>query len=165
MKSKPRIQRIVIATLMMFAIVVIGLQPFAFVSGAGCACNATASVTAAQPGDELSCCNSLKHKQAQTDCCSFKPAPATGCCCNPTASVCQCDGCGCSEDDNKNPPSPAIPAKKTTEVVTPVLMFAAPLVGYRGDREVQRVDYQNTAAEFAALTSQETCVLLSRFTC
>jgi hypothetical protein len=60
---------------------------------------------------------------------------------------------------------PAIPTNETTEVVTPVLICAAPIVGYPCNREVQRVDYQNTAAEFAALSSQETCVLLSRFTC
>jgi hypothetical protein len=150
---------------MMFATAAIGLQPFVSSSGSGCSCDTTSSVTAATLGNDSSCCNSLKKEQAQTDCCASKPASAKECCCNRIASVCECDDCGCSVDNDKNSPLPAIPTNETTEVVTPVLICAAPIVGYPRDREVSRVDYQDTAAEFAALSSQETCILLSRFTC
>lgn len=165
MKSKPKIQRTLLATLMMFATAAIGLQPLVFSSGSGCTCETTGSVTADISGSESSCCSSLKIEQGQTDCCASKPATPKECCCNPIASVCECGDCGCSVDNDKNSPLPAIPTNETTEVVTPVLICAAPIVGYPRDRNVLRVVYQDTAAEFAALSSQETCVLLSRFTC
>ncbi len=150
------------AALLVFAIFA---QPFFISSRSGCSCDTTSSVTAATLGYESSCCNNQTKEQAQNDCCASKPATPKECCCNPIASVCECDDCGCSVDNDKNSPLPAIPTNETTEVVTPVLICAAPVVGYPRDREVRRVDYQNNAAEFAALSSQETCVLLSRFTC
>ena len=54
---------------------------------------------------------------------------------------------------------------ETNETVSPVLICAAPVVGY--PREVGRrlVAHPRSALEFAALSSQERCVLLSRFTC
>ena len=163
MKSKSIIRRTMLATLMVLATAAIGLQPLVFSSGSDCTCEANVSVGANASGDESSCCNSLVEEQSS--CCSSKPAMPMKCCCNPEATVCGCNNCGCSEDNDSNLPLPAIPTNETTEVVTPTLICAAPLVGYPREIEVKRVKYQNAVPEFAALSSQQTCVLLSRFTC
>ncbi len=166
MKSKLTIRRTMVATLMVFATAVIGLQPLVFTSGSSCTCDANVSVNADASVDESSCCNSVAEEQAQTGCCSSKPAVLSKCCCNPEAVVCGCgDHCGCSEDSDSNSSLPAIPTNETTEVVTLSSVCAAPFVGYPRESEVKQVDYSNSAAEHAARSSQQTCVLLSRFTC
>ena len=163
MKSKLTIRRTMLATLMVFATAAIGLQPLVFNSGSGCTCDAKASADAS--ANETTCCSNLAEELEQTGCCSSKPATATKCCCNPEAAVCECGDCGCSQDNDHSSPLPAIPTNETTEVVTPTLFCAAPFVGYPREIEVKQVDYQKAVAEFAALSSQQTCVLLSRFTC
>ena len=163
MKTNRKIRRTLLTTLMVFATAAIGSQPLAFNSGSSCTCGATVSADADASGDESSCCSSLAKKQSS--CCSSKPAVAKKCCCNPDAAVCQCGDCGCSDDNKSNSYLPAIPTNETTEVVTPTLICSAPSVGYPRESTIKRVDYQNTFAEYAALSSQQTCVLLSRFTC
>lgn len=163
MKSKSKTYRSVFAaTLMMFAMMAVSVQTLLFSSGLGCDCPTTESQVAT---NTASTCCSIENKEVPDTCCSSKTATAKKCCCNPSASVCECGDCGCSEGNDNQSPLPAIPTNEKTEVVTPVLICTAPIVGYPFDREVQRVDYQNTAVEFAALSAQETCVLLSRFTC
>lgn len=163
MKSKSTTHRaVLVAIRMMFAMVAIALQPQLSSSGSGCDCSTTESQV---PTNTSSTCCGIQKEEAPSTCCSSDREESKQCCCDPTASVCECGACECSEDNDNHSPLPAIPANETTEVVTPVLICAAPIVGYPREREVSRVGYQDTAVEFAALSSQETCVLLSRFTC
>ena len=164
MKSNS-IQRTMLATLIVFAASAIGLRPSVFNSGSGCTCEAKVSAGADESVGESSCCISLAEEQLQTDCCSSKPTMTKKCCCNPKAAVCECGDCGCSEVNDSNSPLPAIPTSETSEVVSPTLICAAPFVGYPCESKAKRVDYQNAVAEYAALSSHQTCVLLSRFTC
>lgn len=164
MKSKATIRRKLLATLMMLATAAVGLQPWVFASGAGCTCD-SADAVSSETANESSCCNRLAEKQVQADCCTSKPVLAPKCCCAPVVSVCECGDCRCSIDDGNRPLLPAIPTDETTEVVTPVFTGAIPYVGYPRARQIHRIEVGKAAADFTARSSQETCALLSRFTC
>ena len=152
------------ATCMMIATMAIGLQPLLFNPGSGCTCNAKNLLVASEYVGTS--CSELAEQQTQVSCCSLKLASANKCCCNPDATVCECgSGCGCSEGDDTHSTLPAIPTKEATEVVCPVFMYSAPMVGLPRETENNRADFPKSAAEHAARSSQETCVLLSRFTC
>ncbi len=167
MKTTQTIQRTLLVTLMVFATAAIGLQPF--VSGStyecGCQANAVVDVEAADV-PAASCCSVPVKVQESRSCYSSKPATQSGgCCCNPEALACECVDCRCGEAKEPTAPTPAIPSNETTEVVSPTLICATPLVCYPKQSEINRASYPGTVAEYAALSSQETCVLLSRFTC
>jgi hypothetical protein len=167
MKIKSTTRRPLLATLLVFATAAIGLQPLVFNLGATCTCNAKpiTSDTSVSTSNS-SCCSSSGEHQVQTGCCSAKPVTTKKCLCNPQASVCECgDGCGCSEANDSNTLLPAIPTNEKTEVVTSTLICAAPFVGYPRESEIKPDAYRNGVAEHAALSSQQTCVRLSRFTC
>ena len=176
MKNKSTIRRTILTALLVFATAAIGLQPFVLsaISDSGCTCGVTespaaATVVAAEPAS--SCCASPVPEQEQV-CCSAKPTAlvepttANGCCCNPEATECKCVDCKCSVgDEDSFPASPAIPTNETTEIVSTVLICAAPFVGYPRETDKRRFSFPHFAVDFAALSSQQTCVLLSRFTC
>lgn len=171
MKSKSTIRRSMLATLLVFATAALGLQPLVFKSGSGCECNATDTSEVQSAVTKTSCCASQVPEQEQ-NCCAAKPVvsivqtPTKGCCCNPEATFCKCGDCKCSlEDKDSIPASPAIPTNETTEVVSPVLVCAAPFVAYPRETGKRQFSYPRSEVEFAALSSQQTCVLLSRFTC
>ena len=163
MKIKPTIRRTLLATLMAFVTAAIGLQPLVFSAGSGCTCDAMASVDADAPADESSCCHSSV-EELHSDGSASKANP-NPCCCNPEALACDCGGCGCSEDHAPRAPVPAIPSNETSEVVAPVLICAAPLIGFPRASEIKRAAVLKTVADHAILSSQQTCVFLSRFTC
>ena len=150
-----------LATLMVFSTAAFGLQPLVFNSQSQCDCSANVEVD----NSTATCCNESVEVQIDRSCCSSKPTSLNKCCCNPEATVCQCGNCECGEDKNPSQPIPAIPSSETNEVVSPTLICAAPFVGYPQESQIKRVGLPNKACEFAALTSQQTCVLLSRFTC
>ena len=162
MKTSQTIQRTLLATLMVFATAAIGLQPLVFSSGSACSCDAMASVDANADSGVSSCCGGSVE---EVSCCSSMKAEPKPCCCNPEASTCQCGDCGCSESKESHPPTPAIPTNETNEVVISTLICAAPFVGFPKASEQKRAAISKTVADHATLTSQETCVLLSRFTC
>lgn len=168
MKTPSTIRRSMIATLLVFATVAIGLQSLAFNSGCGCECSASESGKAAASVVESSCC-STPVPVSEHSCCSIEQATPTaskGCCCNPEATVCKCVDCKCNvKDEQPIPQSPAIPTNETIEIVSPVLICTVPLVCHPRDAGILRVAPPWSALEFAALSSQERCVLLSRFTC
>ena len=159
-----------LATLLVFATAALGLQPLGFSSGSSCECNATETSNVQSAVTESSCCSGSA-QTADQSCCSAKPLASAktttkGCCCNPEATVCKCVDCKCSLGDQDSiPASPAIPTNETTEVVSPVLICAAPFIGHPRETGKQRFSNPRSALEFAALSSQELCVLLSRFTC
>ena len=168
MKSQSTIRRSMIATLLVFATAAIGLQSLAFTSGSacGCSCSATETVEAVPSVTESSCC-SRPVQDSEPSCCSTKQAaPTNGCCCNPEAMTCKCVDCNCNaKDEQQVPLSPAVPPSESNETVSPVLICAAPVVGYPREVGKRLVAHPRSALEFAALSSQERCVLLSRFTC
>ena len=167
MKTAQPIRRTLLVTLMVFATAAIGLQPF--VSGStyecGCQANAASDVDVTDV-PAASCCRVPVKVQESSSCCSSKPATQSGgCCCNPEALVCECVNCHCGEANETTAPTSAIPSNETTEVVSPTLICATPLVCCPKQSEITRASFRRTVAEHAALSSQETCVLLSRFTC
>lgn len=170
MKMKSTTRRSLLATLLVFATAAIGLQPLVSSLGAGCTCDAkltsdTSGSDTSVSSSKSSCC-SISGEQVQTGCCSAKPVTTKKCCCNPQASVCECgDGCGCSEGNAPNSLLPVVPSNEKTEVVTSSLIYAAPFLGYPRESDIKRVAFPNSVAEHAALSSQQTCVRLSRFTC
>lgn len=169
MKSKPKIQRSLFATLMVLAIAATGLQPLVSGSAAECSCHTSAAVAADLASSPSSCCSEIVQTHASVanvkSCCSAIQSTTDGCCCNPEAAVCQCGDCQCGEVEAPSFPSPAIPANQTTEAVTPVLICAAPFVCFPKQAEFAQAGLPKSVADYAALSSQETCVLLSRFTC
>lgn len=166
MKIRLKTQRSLLATLMVFAIGAIGLQSLFFELEDGCRCATKVSIAAEAPSE--TCCGELSKVQKQ-GCCSQTESKATSvatsCCCNPVALACGCGECGCSEDDDSHAPPPAIPGTETTEVVSPTWISAAPSICFPRASEVKRADSPKTVAVHATLSSQQTCVLLSRFTC
>ena len=163
MKTAQTIQRTLLATLMVFATAAIGLQPLVFSSGTKCNCDAMASVDATANSGVSSCCGSTVEEEA--GCCSSKKAKTKPCCCNPEALTCQCIDCRCGEGDEPHPTAPAIPTNETTEIVSPTLVCSTPHVGFPKPSEIESVAFSRNVADQATLTSQQTCVLLSRFTC
>ena len=170
MKSKSTIRRSMLATLLVFATAALGLQPLGFSSGSSCECNATETSNVQSAVTESSCCSGSA-QTADQSCCSAKPLASAktttkGCCCNPEATVCKCVDCKCSLGDQDSiPASPAIPTNQTPEAASPAFVCAAPLIGYPRESSQRRSGCRRSAAEFKALSSQQTCVLLSRFTC
>ena len=172
MKTKATIQRSMLATLLVFATAALGLQPLVFSSSSSCECNAVETGDVQSAATESSCCSEPVQAASEHSCCSAKPPasakPTTkkGCCCNPAATECKCVDCKCSVgDEDSFPASPAIPTNETTETVSTVLICAAPFVGYPRETDKRRFSFPRFAVDFAALSSKQTCVLLSRFTC
>lgn len=168
MKSQSTIRRSMIATLLVFATAAIGLQPLAFNSDSGCECSAVESGKVVASVTETSCCATPVAALEQGCCSTTQPSPSAtkGCCCNPEATLCKCVDCKCNvKDEQPIPQSPAIPTNETIEIVSPVLICSVPLVCHPRDAGARRLAHQRSALEFAALSSQERCVLLSRFTC
>lgn len=163
MKTAQTIRRTLLATLMVFATAAIGLQPLVFSSGSACTCDAMASVDANADSGVSSCCGGSVEEEAS--CCSSKKAKTNPCCCNPEALTCQCVDCRCGESDEPHPPAPAIPTNETTEIVSPTLVCSTPHVGFPKPSEIESVAFSRNVADQATLTAQQTCVLLSRFTC
>ena len=172
MKSNATIRRSMLATLLVFATAALGLQPLVFSSNSGCECKATETGDVHFSVAESSCCASPAPKQVDS-CCSSNPTASTqqmttkGCCCNPEANVCKCVNCKCSlkDKDSSITSSPAIPMNETTEIVSPVPICPAPFVACPHETGKQRFGFPRFAVDFAALSSKQTCVLLSRFTC
>jgi len=162
LKTNSAIRRAMLVTLMVFATAGVGLQPLVFALGSGCTCDAMASVDRFASADN-SCGTGFAEEQAS--CCSSQPIAAKQCCCDPQALACECGGCGCIEDEDSRTSLPLMPPSEKTEVVTPTLICDAPLVGYPRVSKIKRVEYFKSVAEFSALSSQQTCILLSRFTC
>ena len=163
MEIKSKSRRALLATLMVLTTVMIGLQPLMARLGSGCNCGVEASADSSV--STTSCCGNLPAEQSPKSCCSSKQTAAKKCCCNPEASVCRCSDCRCSDKSDSKSSFPVMPTHETTEVVSPTLICAAPFVGYPSESKAQPNAYPNAVAEFAARSSQETCVLLSRFTC
>ena len=163
MNIKSKTQRILLVTLMVFATAAIGLQPLVFSSGSACSCDAMASVDANADSGVSSCCGGSVE---EVSCCSSsKKAEPKPCCCNPEASTCECGDCGCSESNESYPPTPAIPTNETTEIVSPTLVCSTPHVGFPKPSEIESVAFSKNVAGQGPLTAQQTCALLSRFTC
>lgn len=158
-------RRSLLATLLVFATAAIGLQSSVFNLHTGCACDAVITSNSNVSAASSSCCSSSADVQEANACCSSKALTAKGCCCNPQASSCECSDCGCVDDDDSNSSLPAIPTSETVEVVTLTLTGIAPWVDYPRGNEIKRLVRSNSVAEHAALSSQQTCILLSRFTC
>lgn len=165
MKMKSTFRRPLLAILLVFATAALGLQPLVFDLESGCSCDAMVTSDLSESAANSSCCSSSAEGQETAGCCSSKPVTKNKCCCNPQVLACECGDCGCGEGNDSKSSLPAIPTTETTEVITPTLICAAPFVGFPRESEVKRVGYSIDVAEHAALSSQQTCVLLSRFTC
>ena len=157
MKIKSKTQRTLLAALMVLATSAIGLQSFAFESGARCSCETSNSVVAS--------CRESSEVQMQGSCCSPKHENTNPCRCNPVALSCECSDCGCSDDNESHAPIPAIPSNETSEVVTPTSICSAPFFGFPRASEIKQSAFPKSVLDHATLSSQQTCVLLSRFTC
>ena len=145
--------------LLVLSVLGLGMQMFLPANEAGCQC-ATDSVQASGNDHDIkSCCSK---PIVDSGCCSKEPELATACCCNPNASVCDCDDCNCSEEKSPGQPLPAIP---TSEIVTPTLVLAAPELGFPNPCEPKTLNVPKPFSAAAVLSSKQTCVLLSRFTC
>ena len=165
MKSQSTTRRSMIATLLVFATAAIGLQSLGFMPGTGCECYAVDSGDTTSSVTESSCC-SRPVQDSEPSCCSTKQAASTNGCCNPEAMTCKCVDCNCNaKDEQQVPLSPAVPPSESNETFSPILICAAPVVGYPREVGKRLVAHPRSAFEFAALSSQERCVLLSRFTC
>ena len=164
MKTSRTIRSATLTTLLAFVIAAIGLQPLFFNSDNGCDCAFGIAANVLIDDEASSCCSSSSDQTEQSSCCTNQAIKKR--CCNPDASVCGCgDGCQCSENSNSLPIDPGVPANETTEVVSVTLVCSAPFSGFPKSCQTQQTCYPTSAATHAALTSQQTCVLLSRFTC
>lgn len=153
-----------LTTLMAFVTAAIGLHPLIFDSGNGCECGVESTANVSLDGEATSCCSSSSAETKQPSCCSNQVAKK--CCCNPNATACGCgDSCQCSGSSKPVPIVPAVPTNESSEVVSVTLICSAPLVGFPKTCQTQQTCYPTSAATHAARTSQQTCVLLSRFTC
>ena len=96
-------------------------------------------------------------------CCSKKPI-AQACCCNPSASECQCGDCQCTGQDAPAP-LPAAPTSQSVELIfVGTLGFAVAQTPQWPT--TQKVDWPSSyGTSVQSCTAQQTCVLLSRFTC
>lgn len=156
MYRKPKKHRALITALSLLMIVAMGLQSLTPSSGNDCVCVSPSPSEAIVFSDIAS--------SVQTaGCCSKQKAKE--CCCNPSAIACQCSDCHCDVDDDSRNSWPALPISETTESVPLSMVSSAPIDFSRNQGVASRFSYRNAASRLPALSSQQTCILLSRFTC
>lgn len=161
MKSTSNYRQTFVAALLVLSMAGSGLQSSLVGIESNCACDETTSFQSDVAS--TSCC---KFESVQKNsCCSDKQPMATSCRCNPIAAGCVCGECSCSEKDDSKSPLPALPTNETTELASPILIGCGSFVGYPGDPEIVGAGLPKSSAKLMALSSQQTCVLLSRFTC
>lgn len=176
-KLKNRIFKFITFQLMV-AMIAIGLYPLGMNVEASCGCATPDSTNLLQ--DDLSTvenvaaqsCVAEQSKSPQSleksksTCCSLKPVETeTLCPCQPEATTCSCNDCRCVQEDQNEIPLPAIPANENSEVVAPQLICSAPVLRFPRETDFQPKRLPKSSSEHAANSAQETCVLLSRFTC
>lgn len=160
MKIKPS-RHTVVTTLLVLLIAVTGLTSYSDVNS-GCSC--VAGHQDASRLEKTSCCSTMAIQEPE--CCRKKVVQeARGCCCNPSAKECECGTCDCSESDESKLPFPALPTNESTELVSTTLSYATPVDGYQCGSDPSKLAYSQSVSELTTLSSQQTCVLLSRFTC
>lgn len=165
MRYKLQFRQTSIVALLVLSMIGIGMQTFETVVDTGCRCatNSLESNADDRASDAAeSCCSKTS---IESDCCSTTVRPASPCCCNPNATVCECGDCSCSEEKSPHQPIPAIPTNETIQVVTPTLICASARFGFSRPCTLKRLSWPQTFSVHAALSSKQTCVLLSRFTC
>lgn len=169
MKCDLAIRRTTLVALLVLAISGFGLPSLFLNSQVRCDCR-TAEPCHSFATVPASSCRKNRQTVANS-CCSVglgitKKSSKSGCCCNPAADVCRCVDCKCNvEDEDSAPPSPALPSNENTEVVSLSLICAFPSAGYPRDSSQRQFGGLDPVIGFPALSSQERCVLLSRFTC
>ncbi len=140
-----------------------GLQPFSASTLPNCNCQAKFKCA----GEDSSrikdtCCCAAKAEKSS--CCSQKK-PSSKCCCNPDALVCLCVDCKCGQKQQPTKPLPAIPTNETNEVCPPTLICLTASVNYPRNCSSEQTGFPSVAVTHRARSSQQTCILLSRFTC
>ena len=148
------------------AMIALCLQPNSM-GGSGCGCDDKAQsspqqATCCSAKSDLSTCCSTR--ESNTTCLPTKPA-TSGCCCDPTNDVCLCEDCDCCvKDESPAPPLTIPPANPPTDVQIQISLFSFPFETLPLKTESDRVS-THTANDSDALSAQQTCILLSRFTC
>ena len=155
MLRKLQNQRILLVALLVLTMFGFCAQSLTSASKSKCNCEAGSSAANDVLVDTVSCCSTQSSERSSK------------CCCNPDAQVCECGDCDCGEAEVPNwpgPAVPAIPANERNEVTSPTLICAAPNVDFSRDGELKEVGC-DLSVVCSARTAQQTCILLSRFTC
>ena len=141
-------------------------------------CCAAVAMLIPRVGTDIQTCNCLSGAtdrasteldqcQTSSSCCSSKPAAVCKnvCCCNPEATECNCLDCKCGESQDSAPVVPVVPpVQRNIELVATGL-----LSGF--DAEIDwpslcELNWSSFERDCNSVqTSQQTCVVLSRFTC
>ncbi len=152
MYLKTKIRKTSVVALLVLSMLGFGIQTFESVKDAECRCAENLAGDSGGGNDAESCCSQTAELTAP-------------CCCNPNAAVCKCEDCQCGQKQSPDEPLPAIPVNETNEVVSPTLICAAPPNAFPHPCELQKLSLPKHFSARAVLSSQQTCVLLSRFTC
>ena len=149
------------------AMVAVCLQPVP-VFATSCSCeNSTERIL-----KTTSCC--LIEPVSKT-CCSTEQDESTSCCttavsspvckCNPDASECRCGNCKCADWDDGPSLPPAVPPTESNESQVQSFATTSFLSWIRTRATMYPTNLRATNPRLVSLSSKETCVLLSRFTC
>lgn len=147
-----QIRKTSVVALLVLSMLGFGVQQFESAKDAECRCAANLDGDSGGGSDAESCCSQTAELTSP-------------CCCNPNAAVCKCEDCQCGQKQSSDEPPPAIPINETNEVVSPTLICAAPQIGFPNPCELKKLSLPKPFSARVVLSSQQTCVLLSRFTC
>ncbi len=145
-------------------IVAICLSPVHALAGS-CLCGNSSSelsstVCCSVDTQAKSCCSA---DQKVSSCCVSKPATIAACHCNPSTESCQCETCECADSSDTPSSPPAAPPTESHETQTFVTFSFISWV--HTQTTMFPADSGSTSLRMVTLSSQQTCVLLSRFTC
>ena len=109
-------------------------------------------------------CSNEVVMEVESSCCSQQSEVETDCCCDPQSKRCACEDCSCSESDD-TPPLPAIPASQSSDLVYVSLPSLNTGFELPWPPTVTNKGFEHSAFFSNPLTAQQTCAVLSRFTC
>ena len=148
-------------------------QPIVLVGAPKCECSSDQTMESQAEVGALGCCSALTSCCAKSNdssnccgsastCCST--SKTTGSCeCDSNSDGCQCEDCKCKESDGKQSPLPAVPTQSETQSQTVVVSIALDLLS--DDQQGPSLKGPVSLSKVVARTAQQTCVILSRFTC
>ena len=113
-----------------------------------------------------SCCGIDRDAaRSLNDCCTASRNTTSACRCDSSALFCQCGNCQCADRQEPPPVPPAVPPTESQKTPTQTFLTLAFVdsIHTRSDRYPKSIQF--FPAKPVSHSAQQSCVLLSRFTC
>lgn len=151
------------------AIVAVSIQPIV-ASAVSCLCDEKSdsatfeSCCDAEPVTQ-SCCSAVDSVNSSSSCCSSTQFKKSTCKCDSNAASCECGDCQCADSNGGSTAPPAIALPTSNESQTQTFVSCSFIESIHTQATNQLTNSRSSYLVQDSLTAQETCVLLSRFTC